>query len=134
AAAFSKTPEARARGWGPSRFSFNVKGGRCEACEGQGRVTVEMAFLPDVTVPCEDCGGGRFTTETNEARWGGLSPAEVLALTFSEAARRFSAFPAVAPFLSLMEDVGLGYLALGQPATTLSGPEAQRLKLVTELG
>jgi excinuclease ABC subunit A len=133
-AAFARTPEARARGWGPGRFSFNVKGGRCEACEGQGRVTVEMAFLPDVTVPCDACGGGRFTAETNEIRWRGLSAAQTLALTFADAARTFDAFPAVAPFLALMEEVGLGYLSLGQPATTLSGGEAQRLKLVTELG
>jgi excinuclease ABC subunit A len=133
-AAYARTPQARARGWKPGRFSFNVPGGRCEACEGQGRVTVEMAFLPDVEVLCEACGGGRFLPETNEARWQGLSPAQALALTFSEAARVFDAFPAVAPFLRLMEEVGLGYLALGQPATTLSGGEAQRLKLVTELG
>ncbi len=138
-AAYAKTPEARARGFTPGRFSFNVpsgdkRGGRCEACEGQGRVTVEMSFLPDVLVPCEACGGGRFTPETNEIRWHGLSPAQALALTFSEAGNAFGAFPAVAPFLALMEEVGLGYLSLGQPATTLSGGEAQRLKLVTELG
>jgi len=132
--AFSRTVEARARGWKPGRFSFNVKGGRCETCEGQGRVTVEMSFLPDVTVPCEVCRGGRFTTETNEIRWQGRSPAEVLALTFAEAREAFRAFPAVSPYLELMADVGLGYLSLGQPATTLSGGEAQRLKLVTELG
>jgi excinuclease ABC subunit A len=93
-----------------------------------------MAFLPDVTVPCDACGGGRFTAETNEIRWRGLSAAQTLALTFADAARTFDAFPAVAPFLALMEEVGLGYLSLGQPATTLSGGEAQRLKLVTELG
>ena len=132
--AFAKTAEARARGWGPGRFSFNVKGGRCEACEGQGRVTVEMSFLPDVEVPCEACGAGRFTAETDEIRWQGLSPSAVLKLTFAEAAKVFGAFPSVAPFLTLMDDVGLGYLSLGQPATHLSGGEAQRLKLVTELG
>ena len=133
-AALSKTPEARARGWKPGRFSFNVKGGRCEACEGQGRVTVEMSFLPDVEVICDTCAGRRFTAETNEARWHGLSPSEILALTFAEASKVFAAFPQVAPFLTLMDEVGLGYLSLGQPATTLSGGEAQRLKLVTELG
>jgi excinuclease ABC subunit A len=133
-AAFSRTPEARARGYGPGRFSFNVKGGRCEACEGQGEITVEMSFLPDVHVRCEACRGSRFTAETNEVRWHGLSPSETLALTFSEAAKVFASFPRVAPFLALMDDVGLGYLTLGQPATTLSGGEAQRLKLVTELG
>ena len=132
--AFSRTVEARARGWKPGRFSFNVKGGRCETCEGQGRVTVEMSFLPDVTIPCEICRGGRFTSETNEIKWQGRSPAEVLALTFAEAKDVFAAFPSVAPYLQLMFDVGLGYLSLGQPATTLSGGEAQRLKLVTELG
>ena len=132
--AFSKTAEARARGWKPGRFSFNVNGGRCETCEGQGRVTVEMSFLPDVTIPCETCRGGRFTSETNEIKWQGRSPAEVLALTFAEARGVFAAFPAVAPYLDLMAEVGLGYLSLGQPATTLSGGEAQRLKLVTELG
>ncbi len=133
-AAFSRTTEARARGWGPGRFSFNVKGGRCEACEGQGRITIEMAFLPPVLVPCESCRGGRFAPETEAITWRGLSPARTLALTFSEAAKAFDAFAKVAPFLRLMEDVGLGYLTLGQPATTLSGGEAQRLKLVTELG
>src|SRR5207302_9416173 len=102
--------------------------------EGQGRVTVEMSFLPDVQVLCDACGGARFTKETNEIRWHGVSPSAALALTFSESAEVFDAFPAVAPFLRLMEDVGLGYLTLGQPATTLSGGEAQRLKLVTELG
>ncbi len=93
-----------------------------------------MAFLHDVHVPCDACGGRRFTKETEEVRWQGLSPSQVLGLTFAEAAQRFSAFPTVAPFLTLMDEVGLGYLALGQPATTLSGGEAQRLKLVTELG
>jgi excinuclease ABC subunit A len=93
-----------------------------------------MSFLPDVDVRCDACGGARFTRETNEIRWHGHSPSEILALTFSEAAGVFDAFPMVAPFLRLMNDVGLGYLSLGQPATTLSGGEAQRLKLVTELG
>ena len=110
-AAFSKTPEARARGWKPGRFSFNVKGGRCEACEGQGRVTVEMSFLPDVTVRCDDVRRRPLHGRDERGRAGTASrPSQVLALTFAEAAKVFAAFPAVAPFLTLMDDVGLGYL------------------------
>jgi excinuclease ABC subunit A len=136
--ALSRTLEARQRGYGPGRFSFNVPGGRgggrCEACEGRGRITVEMSFLPDVETPCEACRGARFTEETNEVRWHGLSASQLLALTFEEAATVFQDVPRIAPFVALMHDVGLGYLALGQSSTTLSGGEAQRMKLVTELG
>jgi excinuclease ABC subunit A len=136
--ALSRTVEARTRGYGPGRFSFNVPGGRgggrCEACEGRGRITVEMSFLPDVETPCESCHGARFTEETCEVRWHGLSAAQLLALTFAEAEPVFRDVPRIAPFVKLMDEVGLGYLALGQSSTTLSGGEAQRLKLVTELG
>ncbi len=132
--ALARTREARTRGYGPGRFSFNVKQGRCPACEGRGRITVEMSFLPDVEVPCETCRGRRFTEETLEIAWQGHDAAALLDLTFEEARRVFRDFPKVAPFVDLMGEVGLGYLTLGQPSTTLSGGEAQRLKLVTELG
>ncbi|MFM8385222.1 MAG: excinuclease ABC subunit UvrA [Planctomycetia bacterium] len=136
--ALARTLEARQRGYGPGRFSFNVPaargGGRCEACEGRGHITVEMSFLPDVETPCEACRGARFTEETNEVRWHGLSAAQLLALTFAEAATVFRDVPRIAPLVQMMVDVGLGYLALGQGSTTLSGGESQRMKLVTELG
>ena len=121
------------RGYGPGRFSFNVKGGRCEACEGDGLVKIEMHFLPDVYVPCEVCKGRRYNRETMEVRYKGRSIADVLDLTVADALEFFSAQTRIREKLELLNDVGLGYLHLGQSATTLSGGEAQRVKLATEL-
>ena len=121
------------RGYAPGRFSFNVKGGRCEACRGDGYQLIEMQFLPDVTVPCEVCKGARYNREALEVQFKGLSIADILGLTVAEAAEVFDAFPRIGNKLKTMVDVGLGYMRLGQPATTLSGGEAQRVKLATEL-
>jgi excinuclease ABC subunit A len=130
---FTNLPEAKLRGYGPGRFSFNVKGGRCEACEGDGLVKIEMHFLPDVYVPCEVCKGKRYNRETLEVRYKGKSIADVLDLTVEDALDFFSAQRRIADRLELLNDVGLGYIHLGQAATTLSGGEAQRVKLATEL-
>jgi excinuclease ABC subunit A len=130
---FSKVPEARTRGYEPGRFSFNVKGGRCEACEGDGIIKIEMQFLPDVYVPCEVCHGARYNREALEILYKGKNIAEVLDMTVEVACDFFSNVPSIKNKLETLVDVGLGYIRLGQPATTLSGGEAQRVKLATEL-
>ncbi|KLU67016.1 UvrABC system protein A [Desulfosporosinus acididurans] len=130
---FSLTPEAKMRGYKPGRFSFNVKGGRCEACHGDGIIKIEMHFLPDVYVPCEVCEGKRYNRETLEVRYKGKSISQVLDMTVDEAVEFFQAVPKISRKLQTLQDVGLGYIHLGQPATTLSGGEAQRIKLATEL-
>ena len=130
---FANLPEAKIRGYAPGRFSFNVKGGRCEACQGDGYNQIEMQFLPDVTVPCEVCQGRRYNRQALEVTLRGHSIADVLNLTVDQALELFSGFPRIRPKLETLRDVGLGYIRLGQPATTLSGGEAQRVKLSTEL-
>ena len=130
---FAKLPEARSRGYAPGRFSFNVKGGRCEACEGGGYIQIEMQFLPDVTVPCEVCNGARYNREALEVKFRDKSISDVLNMTVEEAFDLFQNLPRVRSKLETLRDVGLGYIRLGQPATTLSGGEAQRVKLSTEL-
>ncbi len=130
---FAGTSEARVRGYDASRFSFNTSGGRCPECDGAGRRTIEMSFLPDVKVLCERCGGSRFDRETLEIQWRGRSVGDILAMNVEDAAEFFAAHPRIRRPLALLADVGLGYLTLGQPSPTLSGGEAQRIKLVTEL-
>ncbi len=130
---FATVPEARMRGYAPGRFSFNVRGGRCEACGGEGFIQIEMQFLPDVTVPCEVCKGKRYNREALEIRFKGKNIAEILDMTVAQALSFFEHFPKVRSKLETLQDVGLGYIRLGQPAPTLSGGEAQRVKLATEL-
>jgi excinuclease ABC subunit A len=130
---FSKTQESRARGYKPGRFSFNVKGGRCEVCRGDGQIKIEMHFLPDVYVPCEQCHGKRYNRETLDIRFKGKNIAEVLDMPVEEALEFFANIPKIRRRLQTLHDVGLDYMRLGQPATTLSGGEAQRVKLASEL-
>ena len=130
---FSKTPDAKIRGYQQGRFSFNVKGGRCEACKGDGVLKIEMHFLPDVYVPCEVCKGKRYNRETLEVKYKGKSIADVLLMTIEEAVEFFKAIPKIHRKLETLLEVGLGYVRMGQPATTLSGGEAQRVKLASEL-
>jgi len=130
---FAGVPEARSRGYNPGRFSFNVRGGRCEACQGDGVLKVEMHFLPDIYVPCDQCKGKRYNRETLEIKYKGKSIHEVLEMTIEEAREFFDAVPALARKLQTLMDVGLSYIRLGQSATTLSGGEAQRVKLAREL-
>ena len=130
---FAKLPASRVRGYGPGRYSFNVKGGRCERCKGDGILRIEMHFLPDVYVTCEQCRGLRYNRETLEVQYNGRSIAEVLDMTVDEALDFFRAMPGIERKLRTLSEVGLGYLQLGQSATTLSGGEAQRVKLSSEL-
>jgi excinuclease ABC subunit A len=126
-------PEARIKGYQPGRFSFNVKGGRCEGCAGQGEVKMEMSFLPDVYVACEECDGKRYNEETLEIAYNGKNIADVLAMTIAEAAIFFHGVPKISGPLKLLDDIGMGYITLGQASNSLSGGEAQRIKLAYEL-
>jgi excinuclease ABC subunit A len=130
---FAETPEAKIRGYQPGRFSFNVKGGRCESCSGDGTLKIEMNFLPDVYVPCEVCHGSRYNRETLEVHYKGKSISEVLDMPIEEASEFFAAIPPIARHLNTLVEVGLGYVRMGQSAPTLSGGEAQRVKLSAEL-
>jgi excinuclease ABC subunit A len=130
---FTELPESKIRGYKAGRFSFNVRGGRCEACQGQGQLRIEMQFLPDVYVPCEICHGTRYNRETLQVRFKDYNIADVLDMTVAQALEVFSAFPAMTSKLQTLYDVGLGYIRVGQPAPTLSGGEAQRVKLAREL-
>jgi len=126
-------PESKIRGYKPGRFSFNVRGGRCETCKGNGYMTIEMNFLPDVYVPCETCHGKRYNRETLEVRYKGKSIADVLDMTINQAVEFFENVPAILNKIKTLQEVGLGYIKLGQPSNTLSGGECQRVKLATEL-
>jgi len=130
---FAETAESRIRGYKPGRFSFNVRGGRCEACSGDGIIKIEMHFLPDVYIPCEVCKGKRYNRETLEVKYKGKTIADVLTMTVDEGVEFFASIPKIERKLKVLQDVGLGYIQLGQPAPTLSGGEAQRVKLSTEL-
>jgi excinuclease ABC subunit A len=130
---FATLPESKVRGYKPGRFSFNARGGRCEACQGQGQVEISMQFLPDVFIPCEVCGGARFNRETLQVRFKERTIADVLDSTVDQARELFGAFPSILRKLDTLHDVGLGYIRIGQSATTLSGGEAQRVKLAREL-
>jgi excinuclease ABC subunit A len=130
---FAGLPEAQARGYKPGRFSFNVKGGRCEACQGDGVIKIEMHFLPDVYVTCEECKGARYNRETLEVKFKGKSIADVLDMTVEDAVEFFKAVPPIRDKMAMLAEVGLGYVKVGQQATTLSGGEAQRVKLAKEL-
>ena len=130
---FAATTDAKAKGYSKGRFSFNVKGGRCEACSGDGIIKIEMHFLPDVYVPCEVCGGKRYNRETLEVKYKGKSIYDVLNMTVEEALKFFANVPSIARKIATLNDVGLSYIRLGQPSTELSGGEAQRIKLATEL-
>jgi excinuclease ABC subunit A len=130
---FARAPLAAERGYGPGRFSFNVKGGRCEECQGEGVITTQLYFMPDVEVTCGACKGARFNAETLEATYKGKTIADVLAMSVEEGAAFFADVPAVGRKIDVLADLGLGYLTLGQSATTLSGGEAQRIKIATEL-